>query len=147
MVLSNNGYELIKTFEGIKNDAYLDSVSIPTIGIGFTTIHSGPVKMGMTMTDDDIKKEFIRQVSGRVEALNNLLTTKVSQNQFDSLISLIWNIGITAFSKSTLLKLVNINPNDPNISAAFQSWCKAGGRTIPGLLTRRQAEVKNYFKI
>jgi lysozyme len=67
----------------------------------------------------------------------------INQNQFDSLVSLAFNIGTGAFKKSTLLKKVNANPNDPAIKGAFEMWKNAGG--MPILLKRRQREAALYF--
>jgi lysozyme len=68
----------------------------------------------------------------------------INQNQFDSLVSLAFNIGTGAFKKSTLLKKVNANPNDPTIGAAFEMWKNAGGKPI--LLNRRKREYQLYIK-
>lgn len=56
-----------------------------------------------------------------------LIKSKITQNQFNTLVSLAYNIGVGAFGRSTLLRKVNANPNDPTIGAEFLKWVNAGG--------------------
>jgi lysozyme len=56
-------------------------------------------------------------------------------------------LGNGNLKSSTLLKKVNINPNDPTIKDEFMKWVKAGGKTLPGLVRRRTAESQLYFKV
>jgi lysozyme len=70
----------------------------------------------------------------------------VNQNQYDALVSFVFNLGIGAFRKSTLLKKIQANPNDPAIRAEFMKWVNAGGKPLKGLITRRAAEADLYFK-
>lgn len=145
MKLSENGYNVIKQFEGIRNDAYLDSVKIPTIGIGFIKINEKKVTMGMHMTNEEIEKEFFIQIVKYENAVNNNVKSKLNQNQFDALVSFTFNLGEGSLKSSTLLKKVNINPSDPSIANEFAKWDKAGGKQIAGLTKRRAAEAKLYF--
>ena len=84
-------------------------------------------------------------VSGTAAKLNYLLAgVNLKQNQFDSLISLAYNIGNSAFEKSTLLNLVYSNPTNPAIPEEIEKWCHAGGKVVEGLLFRRQSGAKLY---
>ena len=65
--------------------------------------------------------------------------------QFDALVSFAYNVGVGNFAKSTLLKKVNANPNDPTIRSEFEKWNKANGRVLKGLVTRRKEEADLYF--
>ena len=67
---------------------------------------------------------------------------KVNQNQFNALVSLAYNIGINGFRNSTVLRKVNINPNDPAIKEAFMMWTKN-----VELMERRESEIKQYFTL
>lgn len=145
MKLSENGYQNIKKFEGVKNYTYLDSRNIPTIGIGFITVGGKKVEMGMHMSDSDIEMEFLKQITKYEDAVNNYVTSKINQNQFDALVSFSYNLGINSLKTSTLLKKININPSDLTIKLEFQKWNKAGGKIIEGLTNRRIAEEKLYF--
>jgi lysozyme len=132
--------------EGIKLKPYLDSVGIPTIGIGCTyysdgrkvTIQDAPLPDIQAAWDlfNNVNKHFLLTVYS---------TTRddINQNQFNALVSICYNIGTGAFKGSTLLKRVNKNPNDPSITAAFLMWKSAGGKPI--LLNRRNREAKLYF--
>src|SRR5690606_41468509 len=69
---------------------------------------------------------------------------RISDTQFSAMVSLAYNIGISAFKGSTLLRKVNANPCDPTIPSEFLRWNKAGGKVINGLTRRRQAEADLY---
>jgi lysozyme len=70
---------------------------------------------------------------------------EINQNMLNSLVSLAYNIGISNFMNSTLLKKVNANPNDKTIFAEFCKWNKVGKKEIAGLTKRRNKEAVNYF--
>ena len=100
----------------------------------------------MTMTDDQIEQEFFKEIPTYVECVNKLVTATISQNQFDSLVSFVFNLGCNSLASSTLLKKVNVNSCDKSIAQEFTKWDKAGGKVIQGLLYRRMKEAQNYFK-
>ena len=150
--IDDAGYELIKGFEGVRTRAYKDSVGIPTIGIGFIKYSTGKrkgtsVKMGDTITPEEIKQEFLVQVQQYVRAVNNAIKLEVkeemTQNMFNALVSLCYNIGVGNFSRSTLVK--KLNAKDFNgASNEFLKWNRAGGKVVQGLTNRRIKE-KNLF--
>ena len=145
MNLSDNGYEVIKGFEGVRETAYKDSVGIWTVGIGFITVDGQKVTEGMTLDEDQIKEQFFKQITKYEDAVNDNVTSEINQNQFDALVSFTFNLGSGALKSSTLLKKVNIDPSDATIANEFLKWNKAGGRVIDGLTRRRQAEANLYF--
>jgi len=145
MKLSTNGYEIIKSFEGVRNDSYLDSINIPTIGIGFTQVNEKKVALGMHMSNDQIETEFFKQIVKYEDSVNELVKSTLNQNQFDALVSFTFNLGSNSLKTSTLLKKINVNPCDASIALEFVKWNKAGGKVIDGLTKRRQAESKLYF--
>jgi lysozyme len=69
----------------------------------------------------------------------------INQNQFDALTSFAYNVGVGNLQKSTLIKKVNLNPNDPAIRLEFMKWNKGAGKVLAGLTRRRQAEADLYF--
>lgn len=147
MKLDSNGYKLIQGFEGLKLSAYKDSAGIPTIGYGNITYENGvKVKMGDKITQDRADKLFQYFADKFASQVSPLIKKTITQNQFNAMVSLAYNIGIGAFSKSTLLKKVNVNPNDPTIKDEFMKWKLAGGKVIQGLLNRRAKEAELYFK-
>lgn len=146
MKLDSNGYKLIQGFEGLKLSAYKDSVGIPTIGYGNITYENGTkVKMGDKITQERAGQLFQHFADSFASKVAGLIKKEVKQNQFNAMVSLAYNIGIGAFSKSTLLKKVNINPNDPTIKDEFAKWKLAGGKVIQGLVNRRKKEAELYF--
>lgn len=144
--LDQRGRDFLSNEEGIKLKPYLDSVGIPTIGIGCTYYPDG---RKVTMLDDPLRNiqaawDLFDNVN-RHFLLTVYSTTRddITQNEFNALLSICYNIGTSAFKGSTLLKRVNKNPNDPSITAAFRMWKSAGGKPI--LLERRNREAKLYF--
>ncbi len=131
---------LIRQFEGLRLTAYRCPSGIWTIGYG----HTSNVHKGDTITQSQADK-YLRQDIEPIEAYLNNQQLNINQNQFDALTSLIFNIGISAFSSSTLLKLIRQNPNDPAITAQFLRWVHSDGKVLPGLQRRRTGESKLYF--
>jgi lysozyme len=146
MEINQQGLDLIKSFEGCKLNAYLDSVNVPTIGYGATYYENGEkVKLGDKITQqraDELFKFHIKQFSVKVRSL---IKSNVNDNQFSALVSFAFNCGIANLQKSTLLKKVNANANDITISNEFMKWNKAGGKVLNGLTRRRKAEADLYF--
>jgi len=148
MKIDENGYKLITQFEGLSLKPYLDSINVPTIGYGNTFYLNGKK---VTMLDKPITKnealEMFKVIAdGFARQVEKKLTKPVNQNQFNALVSLAYNIGVGNFYKSTLLKYVNLNPNDGNIAKEFLRWNKAGGQVLNGLTNRRIKESALYFK-
>jgi lysozyme len=149
MKLDENGYKLIQGFEGLSLVPYLCSAKKATIGYGNTYYPSG---IKVTMQDNPISlataKWMLKQTADKfAEDVDKLVKSKLTQNQFNSLVSFTFNVGISALSKSTLLKKVNTNSLDITITNEFLKWNKAGGRVLNGLTKRRTIEAKIYFTI
>ena len=147
MKLNIDGYDLIKQFEGLKLSAYRCSAGIPTIGYGNTTYEDGKrVKMGDRITKQDADELFVWFADRFAAQVEKLIKSDVNQNQFNALVSFAYNVGIGNLQKSTLLKKVNANPDDETIEIEFMKWVNAAGKRIQGLVNRRVAESKLYFK-
>ena len=148
MKTGQRGLDLIKSFEGWFSKPYLDPIGIPTIGYGFT--YYLPSRKKVTMLDKPITmpqgelmlKDILTNYENDVK---RLVKKPLNQNQFDALVSFTYNLGATNIGKSTLLKKVNVNPNDPTIKDEFMKWDKAGGKVFSGLVRRRKAEADLYF--
>ena len=144
--LDTFGYKLIQQFEGLKLKAYQDSVGIWTIGYGNITYLDGTkVKKGDEITREQADLMFKSTANKFALEVAKLINVCLTQNQFNALVSLAYNIGIGAFKGSTLLKKVNNNPNDKSIANEFLKWKYAGGKVIQGLLNRRIKESEVYF--
>ena len=144
MKLNSTGYKLLHEREGLKLKPYLDTKGIPTIAMGNTYYEDG---RKVTMKDPALTFEQAGNLASATAdkfafQVNALIKSKVNQNQFNALVSLAYNIGITGFRNSTVLRKVNVNPNDPSIKEAFLMWTKN-----PELKGRRQSEIKQYFTI
>ena len=147
MIPSKNCYEIIKSFEGLKLSSYLDGGGVATIGYGSTMYKTGArVKIGQTITIDDAQALLEWEINYKSIVVNSLtLKCRLTQNQFDALVSFTYNVGAGAFSNSTLLKKIKINPNDPAIDIEFNRWNKDNGKTVEGLSKRRKKESNFYF--
>ncbi|AXF52415.1 MAG: endolysin/autolysin [Caudoviricetes sp.] len=140
------GYKLIQQFEGLKLQAYQDSVGIWTIGYGnISYINGKKVKKGDEITREQADLMFKSITNKFALDVAKLIDVCLTQNQFNALVSLAYNIGIGAFKGSTLLNKVNVNPNDKSIANEFLKWKYAGGKVIQGLLNRRIKESEVYF--
>lgn len=147
MKLDKKGLDLIAEFEGLSLKPYLCSAKVPTIGYGSTFYENGTK---VKLTDAPITKQRAEQLLKNTadkfaEKVAVLITKPVTQNQFNALVSFAFNVGVSALKISTLLKLVNNNPNDGNIAKEFLKWNKAGGRVVQGLTNRRIKESALYF--
>ena len=145
MKISKKGLELIKEFEGFSANAYLDVVKIPTIGWGNTFYADGrKVKLGDQISKADAL-ELLEFVANKyfADKIFPKIKVKVSQNQFDAMVSLAYNIGLGAFLKSTLLKKIN-QGDFKGASLEFERWNRAGGKVLLGL-TRRRLKEKALF--
>jgi len=148
MKLNNAGLLLICKFEGLSLIPYLCSAKVPTIGYGNCYYPNGKK---VTMQDKAITKpeafEMFKFIADKFALkVNELIKSNVNQNQFNSCVSLSYNIGVNAFAKSTLLKKVNFNPNDLTIKNEFLKWNKVGGKEVKGLTNRREQESKIYYE-
>lgn len=138
--------DLVKEFEGLRLQAYLDAANIWTIGYGLTRYPNGQkVKQGDTITRDQAEMYFKQTLQKFAQGVEDSITSQVNNNQFAALVSLAYNIGLTAFKNSTILRLVNQNPNNPAIKNEFMKWVNSGGKRIKGLVTRRETEANLYF--
>src|SRR3989304_6848927 len=140
MKTSHKGIDLIKKFEGCRLDAYLCPAKVWTIGFG----HTYGVQEGTKITEHEAETLLIFDLI-KFESFLNTFYLKVNQNQYDALISFIFNLGPGNFKKSTLLKKIKENPDDLTIGIEFNRWNKAGGKVLAGLTARRKAESELYF--
>lgn len=142
------GLEIIKSFEGFRSAPYKCPAGIPTIGYGATFYPDGKK---VTLLDEHINEEratdLLKSMLVSFERyVDSYCRDDINQNQFDALVSFAYNLGPANLKSSTLLKKVNSNPSDETIRAEFMKWVKAGGKTLKGLVRRREAEANLYFK-
>lgn len=135
-------YEIIKEFEGLEFDAYLCPAGVWTIGYG----HTGGVKKGDAITEEEADILLSRDVQDAERAINSYVKVAINQNQFDALVSFVYNLGSGNFKSSTLLRKLN---QCDYLGAAneFERWNKAGGKVLNGLVRRREVEVNLFIGV
>lgn len=145
MQISKTGIELIKRFEGLELKAYQDSVGVWTIGYGWTQPVDGKkICPGMVIdqaTADRLLKCGVVQYE---QGVNQLVKVKITQGQFDALVSFAYNLGLRSLSTSTLLQKLNVGDKQ-GAANEFGRWVNAGGKRLEGLVKRRDAERELFL--
>ena len=140
--LSENGIDLITKFEGCKLQAYLDSGGVPTIGIG----HTKGVKMGDAIAYIQAR-DFLRTDIAIAEAAINADNLSLTQEQFDAVVILVFNIGTgeKGYAGSTIRKMLK-EKRYIDAAAQFSRWYFDNGIPNKGLLSRRLKEALYFLK-
>jgi len=155
---NKEGIELLHEFESFRASSYLCPADKWTIGWGNTFYADGkPVKAGETITLAQGNRLFEVILKGFESQVRKAVSTTLNDNQFSALVSITYNVGVGGSSRSgilklrngqpsTLLKTINASPNNPVITSLFEEWRSKGTKFENGLLRRRRAEAKLYFK-
>ena len=165
MHISNHGIELLKEYEGVvirnrKHVIYDDKTGQPVntnehLPKGATIGYGHLIKPGEDFSDgisETAATELLRSDIATAErAVQDNITVPLTQNQFDALVIFAYNIGNQNFASSTVVKYIN-NPDFhsstyPTMDAAWRAWSKSGGRIMPGLVNRRDIELKLFHTI
>lgn len=144
MNVSAKGLDLIQKWEGLKLEAYLDPVGIPTIGYGTIAYPNGKqVAMGDRISQEQAHGFLLHECTSICARVEGLCTAPINQNQFDALVSFSYNVGVGALGDSTLLKQLN-QSNYIGAASEFPRWNKGtvNGEKVelPGLTNRRMDE-------
>ena len=147
MTLSQKGLDIIKQFEGFRSEPYRDSVGVWTIGYGNTYYPSGKKVSASDkhLTEYEASKLKLDIINKDFSPSVNLLLKKeieqgkITQNMFDALLSLIYNIGVGALARSSVIRHLKAGDKE-SAAKAFLMWNKAKGKTLKGLTIRRQKE-------
>jgi lysozyme len=145
MKSSENVLKIIEEFECSGDvtmflTAYWDKTGkVWTIGYGSTRISGIPVQEHDVITAEEAKEIMLKDLQ-TFESEVTKLALNINQNQFDSLVDFCYNAGQGNFLKSTLLKKIRNNTNDPAIQDEFEKWKFSGGVELAGLLRRRKCE-------
>jgi lysozyme len=139
--------ELIKYYEGLYLETYLCPAKVATIGYGTTVYPNGDVvKLGDKITKEEAEVYLqyeIKKIEKQFD-MEQYYRYGLNIDQYDACISFIYNLGIGNFSKSTLLKKIKVDPNDPSIEQEFMKWINANGKPLEGLRRRRHSEWVLY---
>jgi lysozyme len=150
MTPSKNCIDLIKKFEGLRLEAYQCPAGVWTIGWGST----GPgIREGLVISENTAHAMITGHVREIGISLSDMLGragllhygSGLSQNQFDALTSFVYNIGIGAFKKSTMYGLLRDKLYN-EAAREFDRWVHAGGKELPGLVSRRAAEKELFLR-
>ena len=138
MKTSKAGLDALAKREGRRQRAYLDTKGIPTIGVG----HTGPeVYIGLVWTQQQVDDAFADDIQWAEDAVNNNVKVALTQNQFDALVSFVFNVGETAFRRSTLLKVLNTGDYEET-AICFDMWHKP-----KEIIGRRDSEREQFKRI
>lgn len=151
-MISENLINKLMLWEGVKNKPYPDSRRLLTIGCGHlltkSELSAGKicidgvwVRYSGGITNKQISQLLKQDLRVRDIALTRSLTTSVNQNQYDALLSFVFNVGIDAFRHSDLLELLNTGFYN-SVPAQLRRWNKAGGKKDKGLVNRRNYEIE-----
>ena len=141
------GLKLIKEFEGCKLLSYKCPAGVWTIGIGSTRYADGsPVKANQALPNEAAAIQLLTKTLASYEHTVNTIGTELTQNEYDALVSLCYNIGSGNFVSSTLVKMLKAGEPKSEVAKQFLRWDKAGGKPLAGLTRRRNAEAELFLK-
>jgi GH24 family phage-related lysozyme (muramidase) len=146
-LVSKQCVDFVKKFEGFYSKPYKDMVGVKTLGYGMTGVEIQGLNyvtepQASKMLEDLLNRKYAQPIK------NDLDRRKIhlNQNQFDALVSMAYNVGYAGVLNSTLYRHVCNGTRDRNtITNDFCMWCKAGGKTVYGLLRRRREEANMFF--
>lgn len=132
--------DLIKRWEGLRLKTYKCVAGRLTIGYG----HTGPeAKDKAEITEAKAEELLMRDVANAEKEVLKLVKGELTDNELGALVSFVFNLGATAFSKSTLLKKLN-SGSKKEAAQEFDKWVYADGKKQPGLIARRAEERKLF---
>lgn len=144
MKISHEAKDLIKRYEGLRLKAYKCAAGVWTIGYGHTSAAGSPVVTpSLSITKEQADEIFEKDITTFANGVASLIKVDLNPHQFGACVSLAYNIGLGAFSKSSVLRFINKKQYD-NAADAFLLWNKAGGKVLKGL-TRRRSEESELF--
>ena len=141
MNISQEGLSLIKKFEGCELEAYKCAAGVWTIGYGSTK----GVKEEDTLIQEEADNLLLHEMQEYEGYINDLVKAPLEQNQFDALVSWVFNLGPANLKASTMLKFLNAGDYHL-IPSQIKRWNKAGGKVLEGLIRRREAEALLFEK-
>jgi lysozyme len=144
--INKEALSLIKEFEGLELNAYVDPVGVWTIGYGHTAAAGPPApKKGMKLTVQEAEALLLNDLVKYERPVRQSVKVPLTDNQYGALVSFTYNLGEGNFKSSTLLKKVNAK-DFAGAALEFRKWNKADGRVLNGLTRRRAAEAALFKK-
>ncbi len=157
LVLSARGRSLLKRLEGVRLKPYDDQTGITvtqwvagsTIGVGHLIDQSEWSNYASGISQQEAEQLLINDVAPFEQEVRKVVGRSLSQSEFDALVIFAFNIGRSAFSGSSVVRLIN-NSNAstgyPSLESAWKAWNKSQGKVMQGLNNRRAAEWKLFDK-
>tara|TARA_R110000765_G_scaffold21927_5_gene56390 strand:+ start:147 stop:590 length:444 start_codon:yes stop_codon:yes gene_type:complete len=139
MIISQEGIELIKKFEGCELKSYRCSADVLTIGYG----HTKDVTEGMEIDKDEAENLLANEMLEYENYINDHVEVELEQHQFDALVCWVYNLGVGNLRSSTMLTVLN-DGDYRNVPAQIKRWNRAGGKVLDGLIRRRNAEAAMF---
>lgn len=156
MILSEDGSNLIKRFEGVRLKPYRCPAGLWTIGVGsvlYPEQHAQTLKERAqfclkpehfrNFTEDEVDELFRKDIRRFERGVRRLITYPINQHQFDALVSFAFNLGLGALQRSTLRRKIN-RGDLVGAQEEFPKWRRAGGKILQGLVRRRAAEAAMF---
>ena len=141
---SRQGLDLIRHFESFRPTVYLCPAGYPTVGYGHVVLLGEDFSEGLTEAQATaLLAKDVQLVERQVLGLTPASRRHLDQGQFDALVSFTFNLGAGAYQRSTLRQCV-LAGHDDLVPDQLMRWVRAGGRTLAGLVRRRQAEAMLY---
>jgi lysozyme len=143
MQTSDAGIKQLQGFEGFRTTPYQDIVGKWTVGYGHLMIPGDGTEIHQNITVEQ-GEALLRKDLHTAEECINANCDELTQNEFDALVSFTFNLGCSAFERSTLLKFIKAK-NFEAAAKEFPKWNMAGGKISQGLLRRRLAEQETFL--
>ena len=145
MTVNQTTIDLIAKWEGCKLKAYKDVAGIWTVGYGLTS-RAGFIDVGpdTELTQEEADWYLEKVVDDFANKIRPMIAAPINENQFGAFVSLAYNIGTGAFSRSSALKHFNVGRTEL-VPDAIRMWKKAGGKVVQGLINRREDEIRLFI--
>ena len=136
-------FDFVAQHEGLRLEAYLCPAGHWTIGYGLTRVSGVPVHAGMKISEDRARQLLTQELKRVQDQLAGLVKVKVSRGEFIALTDFCFNVGAGNLGHSTLLRKLN---QGEYMTAAYElrKWTYAGGKSLPGLVRRREDELAKW---
>ena len=140
IALSPAGAEIIGNAEGCRREPYKCPSDVLTVGIGSTEYSGLPIEPKRIYTDLEIAERWKNDIQVAEKCVNLYGNGRnLPQSVFDAVTSITFNVGCGAMRKSTMFKYLNAGKYVQACNE-FPRWTKASGKTLPGLVSRREKE-------
>jgi lysozyme len=142
--MSAKGIELVKRMESEVLFVYADPVGILTVGVGHVVLPADKLKLHDRISPEQSTAFLQKDLAVAERAVEGLVKVPLNQNQFDALVSFVFNVGVRNFADSTLLKLLNLG-DYKGTADQFKHWVFAKGKKLGGLIRRRNEEARTFL--